>query len=467
MQRAAYLRAPFPDAKARKEHLRALADMMLRGRGRIRAAMREDYGIHPDIFTDIAEVAAPVMRVQNALARLDEWMMPEARSVEGFGENVQALMVPHPKGVIGTMAPWNFPFELACGPLVDMLAAGNRVIMKPSEITAACSEVLEELVAKTFDRDHVSTAIGGVDLARFFPTLPWNHLLYTGSTEIGRHVMLAAAENLVPVTLELGGKAPAIFLESGLREKAIESVLSTKMIKSGQVCVSVDHVLTPRARLRDTVEMIRASYQSTAAGHAAGPDCAAVVSERHMARIQGMIDDAKQGGAEVISLEPEVSGAKPNERRMPLHLVVDPGPDLRVSREEIFGPILPIIPYDTTEEVIDRVQAGGRPLALYLFGTEQDKLEEMSRRMMSGGVTFNGAGHHAMIPSLGFGGSGASGMGMHHDVDGFREFSHLRGTFHADPEGGAMFHCPPYPLMKHEGVDAMIEGLERDFVQSR
>ena len=457
-QKAAYFRSPYPTAEARKAHLRALADMLLRGRRRIVEAMRADYGVHPDVISDIVEVAGPVMRAQSAIANLDAWMTPEVRPSPGFGA-ATATMSPMPKGVAGIMAPWNFPFDLTCGPLVDMLAAGNRVMIKPSEITAACADVLADLIAETFEPEHVTTAIGGPDIAKIFPSLGFDHLLYTGSTQIGREVMRAAAEHLTPVTLELGGKSPAVLLEGGLTTDAIQSIVGMKLVKSGQVCVSVDHVITPRSQLRQTVEMIRDHYRQNTPHYSQGPDCTAIVSDRHTLRLQRLLDEARAKGVEVISLEEDLIGVG-NERRMPLHLVVAPPDDLELSREEIFGPILPILPHDGANDVIGKLQAGGRPLGLYLFGSNEQELERIGQSALSGGLTFNGAGHHAACPTLAFGGVGTSGMGQHHYIDGFREFSHYRATFKRDLEdGGAMSFLPPYGERVRAELSALFASL--------
>jgi coniferyl-aldehyde dehydrogenase len=246
LQQAAFRRDPYPSAPARREHIRAIAGMLIANREQVRAALAEDFGSHPDEFADLIEILGPVGRVAHALESLDDWMADDARPTDpGLFGSGRAFVRYEPKGVIGNMTPWNFPFEVACGPLVEMLAAGNRVIIKPSDLTPASGEALAEIIAQTFDRDHVTVAVGGLELAKQFASQPWDHLMYTGSPGVGREVMRAAAEHLVPVTLELGGKCPAVLTPSADLAMAVEAIIGTKLIKNGQVCISVDHVLEP------------------------------------------------------------------------------------------------------------------------------------------------------------------------------------------------------------------------------
>lgn len=444
LQKAAFRRDPFPGMPRRVEHLQALAGMLVAGRGRIRAALREDFGSHPDAFTDLLEVLGPAGRAMAAIETLGDWMADDSRAADPalFGA-AQVTMRYEPKGVVGNMAPWNFPFEIGCGPVAEMLAAGNRVIIKPSDLTPACGELLADLVASTFDRDHVTVAVGGVGLAEAFSAQPWDHLLYTGSPGIGRRVMRAAAYHLVPVTLELGGKCPAVLTPSGVTRAAVDSIIGTKLVKNGQMCISVDHVLVPRAQLDRFVALCREHVVERLTGHASSEDCCGIISPRHLERIEALLEDARAHGAKVIALD-EHPPADPATRRLPLSLVLDPEPGARVREEEIFGPILPLIPYDDLDDAVRQIDAQDRPLGLYVFGEDREQCEEILRTVRSGGACINGCALQGAVPALGFGGSGTSGMGAHHGIEGFREFSNARGVVvrAADDDTDVLF--PPY-----------------------
>lgn len=454
LQQAAFRRNPYPALADRTAHLGALAGMLMAGRQRIRDAIAEDFGSHPDEFTDLIEILGPAGRVANALESLQQWMADEPRAIDPalFG-TATATMRYEPKGVVGNMAPWNFPFEIGCGPVAEMLAAGNRVIIKPSDLTPACGELLAELVAETFDRDHVTVALGGLELAKAFPRQPWDHLLYTGSPGVGREVMRAAAEHLVPVTLELGGKCPAVLTPSGVTPAAVESVIGTKLIKNGQMCISVDHVRVPRDQTEDFVALAQAFAQGTAPGHSQSADCTGLITDRHLARIEELLQEARDAGARIVELEPG-AGADPDTRRMPLTLVVDPDPGLRICREEIFGPILPVLPYDALEDAVAAVDAEDRPLGLYVFGADREECEAIILAARSGGACINACALQGALPSLGFGGSGTSGMGRHHGIDGFREFSTARGVVVRGAEDHVDILYPPYG----DKVRAIVEG---------
>ncbi len=450
LQRAAFRREPHPTRDERAEHLMALAGMLMGARTRIQEAVAADFGSHPGAFTDLIEILAPAGRAAMAIEQLDAWMAEDERPADPavFG-TARAAMRLEPKGVMGNMAPWNFPFEIGCGPLVEMLAAGNRIIVKPSDLTPACGELLAELVAETFDRDHVAVAVGGIELAREFTRLPWDHLMYTGSPGVGREVMRAAAEHLVPVTLELGGKCPAVLTPSGVTADAVRQIVGTKLIKNGQMCITVDHVLVPRAQLPTFVALAR---EAVPPGHTASPDCVGIISERHLERLEALLAEARSSGAAIVELDPGATVDRAT-RRMPLTLVLDPAPSLRLGREEIFGPILPVIPYDDLDEAVAAIDAEDRPLGLYVFGDDLDECERVVRRARSGGACINACALQGALPSLGFGGSGTSGMGRHHGIEGFREFSTARGVVIRGTGDAIELLQPPYDATVQTVVD--------------
>jgi coniferyl-aldehyde dehydrogenase len=445
-QKKAFIADPYPSYEERMGHLGALAVMMMTYRTQISDALTADFGSHPVAASDLIEVLGVAGRAQYAMSQLQAWMADEERHTDPalFG-TARATVRQQAKGVIGNIVPWNFPFDLSVGPLVEMLAAGNRVIIKPSDYTPACAEVLREMIAKTFEPDRVTVAIGGLELARMFPTLRWDHLLYTGSPHVGREVMLAAAQNLVPVTLELGGKCPAIVLDDAVDAETVTNVLGTKMIKNGQTCISVDYLLVPKAKVQEFVGLAREHMNGAAAKYSHTTDCTGIISERHLDRLLRMLQQAKDAGYEVVDLE-DGGAVDRTTRRMPLSLVLNPGDETDVMREEVFGPILPVIGYDSLDEAIARVNNGERPLGLYVFGKDTAITDHVLQQTTSGGACVNACAMQGALPSLGFGGSGTSGMGRHHGIEGFREFSNPRGVVVRGTGDLIPAFSPPYAM---------------------
>jgi coniferyl-aldehyde dehydrogenase len=457
LQRKAFLADPYPDAATRAGRLMALAGMVMGHRDEIRAAMRADFGSHPDLFTDLVEVLGVAGRAAYAAEHLAEWMAPDDRHVEpAFYGTAQAAIRFQPKGVVGNIVPWNFPFDLSLGPLVEMLAAGNRVIIKPSDYTPACADLLQHMVAETFAEDLVSVSVGGLALAKEFPTLRWDHLLYTGSPAIGREIALAAAENLVPVTLELGGKCPAILTADSVDADSVRGVVGTKLVKNGQMCISVDHVLVPRAQVEDFVTHAERYLTEELPDYASSADCTGIITERHLERISAMVEEARAAGARLVTLGGD--GDPTGTRRLPLTLVVDPPTDLRIMQEEIFGPILPVIPYDDLDQALATLNAGERPLGLYVFSKDTQLAEHVLTRTTSGGACVNVCAVQGAMPSLGFGGIGQSGDGRHHGIEGFREFSNPRGVVVRGTGDLADAFLPPYGPMAQAIVDSVVGG---------
>jgi coniferyl-aldehyde dehydrogenase len=457
-QRAAFLADPFPSLEERQGLLGALAGMLLRHRTQIQEAMSSDFGVHPRLAADLIEVLGPAGRAGYAAERLGGWMAREPREADPalFGSG-RAFVQPQPKGVVGNIVPWNFPFDLSVGPLVEMLAAGNRVVIKPSEYTPACGELLREMIRATFDRDRVDVVIGGLELARAFTRVRWDHLLYTGSPAIGREIAKAAAEQLVPVTLELGGKCPAILTDDSVDAESVKQVLATKALKNGQMCISVDYCLVPRGRLEEFAALATDYVRESMPGYCRSESCTGMISSRHLERIGALLNDARDRGCDVRALE-EAGDIDPATRQLPMTLVIDPPDDLALMREEIFGPILPIKAYDALDEAIDHVNAGERPLALYVFAKDEALADDVLRRTTSGGACVNSAAIHGALPSLPFGGIGQSGSGRHHGIEGFREFSNLRGVFVRGDGDLIEAFAPPYGPTAQAVVDAAFAG---------
>jgi coniferyl-aldehyde dehydrogenase len=427
-QRAAFHADRYPSLDERKARVGKLIGMLLSHRERINAALNDDFGSHPAPASDLIEVLGPVARATYVLDRLEEWMRPSPRDVDpGMLGTMQAYVQSQPKGVVGNIVPWNFPFDLSVGPMIEMLAAGNRVIVKPSEYTLASAELLREMIENTFDPALVIVVTGGLDLARAFSEVPWDHLLYTGSPEVGRLVMQAAARNLTPVTLELGGKCPAVLTPGSVTAANVDSVMGTKTVKNGQMCVSVDYCLVPRADLGRFVELSKDFMRRAGANYSQSDDCTGIISLRHLDRISGMLQEARDRQSTIVEFEPGAAIDR-TTRRMPISLVIDPAPDLRIMKEEIFGPILPVVPYDDLDDAISMVNAGERPLGLYVFGDDPASTGHVLSEIVSGGAAVNTCALQSALPSMGFGGVGMSGMGRHHGIEGFREFSNPRGV---------------------------------------
>lgn len=453
-QREAFLADPYPSAAQRVEHLSALAAMVMTHRHEIRAAMSADFAVHPELFTDLVEVLGVAGRARYAIEHLDAWMAEEERETDpAFYGTARASVRHQPKGVVGVIVPWNFPFDLAVGPLVEMLAAGNRVVIKPSEYTPACAALLRRIVSETFDEDRVAVSVGGIALAKEFPTLRWDHLLYTGSPAIGREIALAAAANLVPVTLELGGKCPAVFAPGSVDAASVRNVVGTKLIKNGQMCISVDYVLVPREDLDNFVDHAKRYLSDEWTDYASSPDCTGIITERHLDRIVAMLDEARAAGARVVTLG---GLADPTTRRLPLSLVVDPPAALRIMQEEVFGPILPVVPYEKLDDALTQINAGERPLGLYVFSPDPDLAEHVLRSTTSGGACVNVCAVQGALPSLGFGGSGQSGYGRHHGVAGFHEFSNPRGVVVRGTGDLADAFLPPYGATTQAIVESVF-----------
>ena len=459
-QRAAFLADPVPSLEERQGMLMAIAGMMMANRTRIEEAMHADFGGHPTASADLIEVLGVAGRAAFVAERLEGWMAPEPREVDPalFGSGTAYVQF-QPKGVVGNISPWNFPFDLSVGPLVEMLAAGNRVVLKPSELAPACAELLRDMIRSTFDPDRVDVAVGGLDLAKAFSRVRWDHLLYTGSPAVGRQIAMAAAEQLVPVTLELGGKCPAILTRDSIDAESVKQVLGTKSIKNGQMCISVDYCLVPRDQMEDFAALAAEHVAQNMADYCSSESNTGIITDRHFERIQNLVADARTRGAEVRPLEGDGAG-DPATRMLPMTLILDPPDDSAVMQEEIFGPVLPIKPYDDLDDAIGYVNAGERPLGLYIFSKDDDVVADVLRRTTSGGADVNAAAVHGALPSLPFGGIGHSGSGRHHGVDGFREFSNPRAVF-VRGEGDLIdAFAPPYGAVANAVIGAAFAPAE-------
>jgi coniferyl-aldehyde dehydrogenase len=346
-------------------------------------------------------------------------------------------------GVVGIISPWNYPFQLSIMPLIAALAAGDRVMLKPSELTPRTSELIAEFLAGLFPSEQVATVLGGAEIGAAFSRLPFDHLFYTGSTAVGRLVMLAAAETLTPVTLELGGKSPCIVGEDAALPAAVESILYGKLLNAGQTCIAPDYVLLPEAQREAFVTEAQRAVKKFYPRLAANPDYTSIVNDRHYQRLRRHLDEARAKGTRIVELNPAEEPLEGGRKLAPT-LVIEPGEDLALMREEIFGPVLPVKTYRSLDEAIDYVNRHPRPLALYYFGDDAEKRDRVLARTISGGASVNETLMHVAVENLPFGGVGPSGIGAYHGEAGFQTFSHRKGVFLQSRWNGAFLLRPPF-----------------------
>lgn len=440
-QRAGFAADPRPDLKARRQALARLAAAVRAHETRLIAAVNADFGGRPAAETRLLELLPLYDAIGHARRHLRGWMRRHRVAGSRFLWPARAFYEYQPLGVVGVIGAWNYPVLLTLGPAVDAIAAGNRVLVKPSELAPRAAEALAALVADAFPPEQVAVVTGDAELAQAMTRLPLDHLVFTGSTRVGREVMRAAADNLTPVTLELGGKSPAILHDSADLSRAAPRLMAGKLLNAGQTCVAPDHALVPPARMAEFEAQAR---RAVAAMFPDGlnEDYTRIISDRHLARLQGLVAEAREGGARVVELAPVPPGA--NGRIMPPTLVFDPPADSALMREEIFGPVLPVVPAATLEEALDHVNARPRPLALYYFDDDRGRQDRVLARSMSGGVTLNDCMFHVGQQNLPFGGVGDSGMGAYHGFDGFARFSKKRPVMAQARWAGTALARPPW-----------------------
>ncbi len=440
--RAAQQHQPMPDWATRATRLRTLEKMLLDHRDSIVEAIHADFGCRPAEETDLLEIFPSLSAIRHALSHGKRWMKPRRHLADWLFLPARTELRPQPRGVIGIIVPWNYPLYLAVGPLVDALAAGNRAMVKMSEFTPRFSALFAELVADHFKSDEVLAITGNAEVAQAFSALPFDHLLFTGSTSVGHHVMRAAAANLTPVTLELGGKSPAIIGPGARFEHAVERIVFGKLVNAGQTCIAPDYVLLPRAQVDAFIATARKVAAKLYPDLSHNTQYASIATDHHYERLLALRDAAVAAGARAESLADVAPEA--GRRLLPPTLLTGVRDDMRVMREEIFGPLLPLVPYDTLDEAIAYITARAHPLALYLFETDKATTDRVLAQTHAGGVSVNDTLYHIAQHHLPFGGVGASGMGGYHGEAGFRTFSHLKPVFHQARFNGAGLLNPPY-----------------------
>jgi len=457
-QRQAHIQEGPPNAEKRIDWLDRAIRLLVGHKEAITDALREDFGhrsVHATLLTDVSGSIAPL---KHAKENLKGWMKREKRKVSPallglFG--AKAYIDYQPKGVVGVISPWNFPVNLTFSPLAGIFAAGNRVMIKPSEFTPRTSELMERMFRGAFDETEVAVFTGGPDVGGAFSRLPFDHLLFTGATSIAYHVMRAAAENLVPTTLELGGKSPVILSQSADMDLAAKRVMMGKTLNAGQICLAPDYVFVPKNKASEFVGAAEGAVKTMYPTLKDNPDYTSVINQRHYDRLMGYLDDAKQKGAELIELNP----AKEDFRQQPFHkipptLVLNPTDDMKIMRDEIFGPLLPVKTYSDVDEAIGYINEHPRPLGLYYFGDDSKEQSRVLTRTTSGGVSVNDVVMHVSMEDLPFGGIGPSGMGAYHGIDGFRTFSHAKAVFQQAKMDVTAMMRPPYG----EKIQKMLDG---------
>ena len=453
-QRAAFTAAmPEPLALRRDRIDRAIA-LLVDHKDAFASAVSADFGHRSIEQTLMTDIMPSVGALKHARKHFEAWSRDEKRkAMFPLGLlGAKAKVVYQPKGVVGVIAPWNFPIGMVMVPMAGILAAGNRAMVKPSEFTEQVADLLAELVPQYFAEDEMAVFTGGVEVGSAFSTLAFDHLIFTGATSVGKHIMRAAADNLVPVTLELGGKSPTFIGRSADKAKAGQRIAMGKMMNAGQICLAPDYLMVPKEQEAAVIDSVRSGVAGMYPTLLGNDDYTSVVNGRNFERLQGYLADAREKGAELIEVNPAGEDfAGSNGNKMPLTILRNVNDDMKVMQEEIFGPILPVMTYDSIDQAIDYVNAHDRPLGLYYFGNDKAEEKKVLTRTISGGVTVNDVLFHNAMEDLPFGGIGPSGMGNYHGHDGFKTFSHMRAVYRQpglDIAGMSGFK-PPYGKSTH------------------
>ncbi len=432
-QKAANIGEGAPSLETRIGRLDRAIGVLIKNETAIVNALTQDFGSRAPAVSGITDIGASLGPLKHAKAHLKAWIKPEKRKTTPallglLGAKAEVQF--QPKGVIGIISPWNFPVNLTFAPLAGVLAAGNRAMIKPSEFTPATSDLMKQMFSEAFDEDEIAVFPGGPEVGQAFSALAFDHLVFTGATSIARQVMKAASTNLVPLTLELGGKSPVILGRSADYATSAARIMAGKTMNAGQICLAPDYLLAPADQLETFVKAATAAVHAMFPTIKDNPDYTAGIAERHFERIKGYVDDARAKGAEIIEINPAAEDFSQQEhRKIPPTLIINPTEEMQVMQEEIFGPLLPVLTYKNVDEAIAYVNAHDRPLGLYYFGADAAEEAKVLSQTTSGGVTVNDVIFHIAMEDLPFGGVGPSGMGSYHGVDGFREFSHRKSIY--------------------------------------
>lgn len=439
-QQQAYRSDPYPELSIRVDRLDRLSNMVVRHHDRLCEAVMADFGRRSVITTKASELLPIVDSCHYAKKRLPKWMKQQRRKTK-FPLSLtgaKSFVVHQPLGVIGNISAWNFPVELSLGPIVDMMAAGNRIMLKPSELSSYTSSVLADIVQQNFDQEELAVVLGGSDVAKQFAALPFDHLLFTGSTYVGRLVAQAAAANLTPVTLELGGKNPVIVSDAADINLAAEKIMWAKTLNGGQICLSPDTVLIHESKLQDFIDSCQKSIDKMYPKLSENADFTHIISDHHAQRLADMVEQANNEGSKVIAL------AQGENQCVAPCLILDPKLDSKVMTEEVFGGPLPIVTYNDIQQALDFINDRPKPLALYYFGDNPSEIRRVTNETSSGGMVVNDCMAHYIQEDLPFGGVGDSGMGGYHGYEGFKNFSHARAVHKQSKLDPLRLVRPPY-----------------------
>lgn len=432
VQRAAQIASMPVSAEVREDRLNRMISLLVDQGDALVKAMSEDFGHRSSDQSWMTDIVPGIKAAKHARKHMRKWMKPEKRPLDfPLGLlGAKARIEYQPKGVVGIVTPWNFPVQLTYGAIAGAFAAGNRCMVKASEFTPVTSKLMAELSAQYFSEDELAFVNGGPDVGQAFSSLPFDHLIFTGATGVGKHIMRAAADNLVPVTLELGGKSPVILGRSTNVEQAAARVALGKTLNAGQICLAPDYVIAPRDKENEFVDAFASSVRSMYSSLLANEDYTSIVNARHRERLQSYLDDASEKGAEVIEINPaDEDFSSTNSNKMPVYVVRNVNDGMKVMQDEIFGPILPVMTYDRVEQAVDYVNGHDRPLGLYYFGDDAAEQRSVLDRTVSGGVTVNDVLFHVTAEDLPFGGVGPSGIGSYHGIEGFKTFSHAKSVY--------------------------------------
>ncbi|MCH2264392.1 MAG: coniferyl aldehyde dehydrogenase [SAR86 cluster bacterium] len=437
LQKQLHIQEGPPSVQLRKDRLDRCVSMVKKYQNPIILALQEDFGNRDPVMSVATEVLSAIGPLEHAKKNLSRWMKPEKRRAEiaPLGPllslmGARARIEYQPMGTVGCISPWNFPVNLVLAPMGGILAAGNRVMVKPSEITPSTSAVMKSMFEEYFDQVEIAVFTGDAEVGAAFSSLPFDHMLFTGGTAIAKHVMKAASENLVPITLELGGKSPVIIGKDSDVGRAAIRVMQGKTMNAGQICLAPDYALVPKEKVSEFVEKSVNAVSAMYPSLKDNDDYTSIINEKHFDRIQDYLKDAKDKGAEIIEINPsEEDFSQQPHYKIPPTLVLNPTEDMKLMQEEIFGPVLPIKSYEKIEDTVDYINTKNRPLGLYYFGDNKKEQDYVLKHTTSGGVTVNDVISHITQENLPFGGVGPSGMGSYHGYDGFKEFSHAKSIY--------------------------------------
>ena len=461
-QKKAHLRDGALSVETRKEWIDRCITLLIKYQNEIVEAISKDFGHRSTESSLLADVAGSIGSLKSAKENIKKWVKPEKRKVTPaiLGLLGAKLRVEYqPLGTVGVISPWNFPVTLTFGPLGSIFAAGNRAMIKPSEFTPETSKLMKVMFEEAFKEEEVAVFTGGPDLGEAFSSLPFDHLLFTGATSIAKHVMRAASENLVPVTLELGGKSPVIISKNTNFDMSVKRVMAGKTMNAGQICLAPDYVFIPKDKKEEFISQSKKTVTEMYPSLKDNPDYTSVINQRHYDRLQGYVDEAKEKGFEVIEINPSNEDfSQQAHHKIPPTLIVDPDDNLSVMKEEIFGPILSVKTYEDIEDTVDYINSNDRPLGLYYFGDDKKEMQNVLENTTSGGVTINDVVFHVGQDNAPFGGVGPSGTGSYHGIEGFKNFSHTK-TIYTQSSFDGLFGLfrPPFGAKAKNAIKGQIK----------